>query len=157
MEQESVIRVVAGGDQLIVREGIVHALQEAGFDVIGVVADADEFLHQLQALDARKMYVEQDGIRSVAPRRRPRSGPRPPRDLEARAHKSAATVRQKPSSSTMSTETATTTSTVTEPACPGNRDNPTPWTFGQSRSAVRGLVLVGLDELAWMRTWMAVS
>ena len=36
------IRVVVGEDQPIVREGIVHILQEGGFDVVGAAADAED-------------------------------------------------------------------------------------------------------------------
>jgi DNA-binding NarL/FixJ family response regulator len=41
---EAVIRVVVGEDQLIVREGIVHVLQEAGFAVVGVAGDAEDLV-----------------------------------------------------------------------------------------------------------------
>jgi DNA-binding NarL/FixJ family response regulator len=44
MPQERTIRVVVGEDQLIVREGIVHVLQDAGFDVVGVAGDADDLV-----------------------------------------------------------------------------------------------------------------
>jgi DNA-binding NarL/FixJ family response regulator len=36
------IRVVVGEDQPIVREGIVHILQEGGFEVVGAAADAED-------------------------------------------------------------------------------------------------------------------
>jgi DNA-binding NarL/FixJ family response regulator len=38
------VRVVVGEDQPIVRKGIVHVLEEAGFDVVAVAADAVELL-----------------------------------------------------------------------------------------------------------------
>ena len=40
MSPRSQIRVIVGEDQPFVREGIVHVLRDAGFDVVGAVADA---------------------------------------------------------------------------------------------------------------------
>jgi DNA-binding NarL/FixJ family response regulator len=48
------VRVVVGEDQPIVREGVVHVLKDAGFDVVGVAGDADELL--------RKTQVHEPGI-----------------------------------------------------------------------------------------------
>jgi DNA-binding NarL/FixJ family response regulator len=44
MTREAGIRVVVGEDQLIVREGIVHVLEEAGFAVVGVAGDAEDLV-----------------------------------------------------------------------------------------------------------------
>ena len=38
------IRVVVGEDQPIVRAGIVHVLEDAGFEVAGVAADAQDLI-----------------------------------------------------------------------------------------------------------------
>jgi DNA-binding NarL/FixJ family response regulator len=38
------IRVIVGEDQPFVREGIVHVLQDAGFDVVGAAADARDLV-----------------------------------------------------------------------------------------------------------------
>lgn len=41
--------MVVGEDQPIVREGIVHVLQDGGFDVVGTAADANELLGKARA------------------------------------------------------------------------------------------------------------
>src|SRR5215207_3219016 len=43
------VRVVVGEDQLLVREGIVHVLERAGFDVVGVAGDAPDLLRKNNA------------------------------------------------------------------------------------------------------------
>jgi DNA-binding NarL/FixJ family response regulator len=40
---------VVGEDEPIVREGVVHVLQDAGFDVVAVAADADDLLRKTLA------------------------------------------------------------------------------------------------------------
>jgi DNA-binding NarL/FixJ family response regulator len=40
---------VVGEDEPIVREGVVHILRDAGFDVVGVAADADDLLRKTLA------------------------------------------------------------------------------------------------------------
>jgi DNA-binding NarL/FixJ family response regulator len=40
---------VVGEDQALTREGIVHVLEEGGFDVVATVADADELLRKTRA------------------------------------------------------------------------------------------------------------
>jgi len=40
MAQPARIRVLVGEDQPIVREGIVHVLEDSGLEVIGTAADA---------------------------------------------------------------------------------------------------------------------
>lgn len=43
------MRVVVGEDQPLVLEGVVHVLREAGFDVVGVAADADDLIRKTRA------------------------------------------------------------------------------------------------------------
>ena len=43
------IRVVVGEDQPIAREGLVAALEKAGFDVVGVAADAEDLVRKAKA------------------------------------------------------------------------------------------------------------
>jgi DNA-binding NarL/FixJ family response regulator len=43
------IRVLVGEDQPIFRDGLVHILQQAGFEVLGAVGDASELLAQIHA------------------------------------------------------------------------------------------------------------
>jgi DNA-binding NarL/FixJ family response regulator len=43
------LRVVVGEDEPLVREGIVHVLQSAGFDVVGVAGDAPDLLRKAGA------------------------------------------------------------------------------------------------------------
>ena len=44
MAQSARIRVLIGEDQPIVREGIVHVLQDSGFEVVGTTADARDLV-----------------------------------------------------------------------------------------------------------------
>jgi DNA-binding NarL/FixJ family response regulator len=43
------VRVVVGEDEPLVREGIVHVLEGAGFDVVGVAGDAPDLLRKTNA------------------------------------------------------------------------------------------------------------
>jgi len=43
------VRVVVGEDEPLVREGIVHVLEDAGFEVVGVAADAPDLLRKTNA------------------------------------------------------------------------------------------------------------
>jgi DNA-binding NarL/FixJ family response regulator len=43
------VRVVVGEDQALVREGIVHVLERAGFDVVGVAVDAADVVRKAHA------------------------------------------------------------------------------------------------------------
>jgi DNA-binding NarL/FixJ family response regulator len=43
------VRVVVGEDQLLVREGIVRVLEQSGFEVVGVAADAQDLLRKTNA------------------------------------------------------------------------------------------------------------
>ncbi|HEX5193868.1 MAG TPA: response regulator transcription factor [Solirubrobacteraceae bacterium] len=40
------MRIVVGEDETLVRKGIVSALEEAGFDVVGVASDADDLVRK---------------------------------------------------------------------------------------------------------------
>jgi DNA-binding NarL/FixJ family response regulator len=42
-------RVLVGEDQPLVREGVVHVLREAGFDVVAVAADAEDLVRKARA------------------------------------------------------------------------------------------------------------
>ena len=43
------VRVIVGEDQPFVREGIVHVLQDGGFDVVGTAADARDLMRMADA------------------------------------------------------------------------------------------------------------
>jgi DNA-binding NarL/FixJ family response regulator len=43
------LRIVVGEDQALMREGIVHVLQESGFDVVGTAEDADDLIRKTRA------------------------------------------------------------------------------------------------------------
>jgi len=43
------VRVVVGEDEPLVREGIVHVLEDAGFEVVGVAADAADLIRKTNA------------------------------------------------------------------------------------------------------------
>ena len=43
------MRVVLADDSILLREGVARLLAEAGFDVVGQAADADELLEQVAA------------------------------------------------------------------------------------------------------------
>jgi DNA-binding NarL/FixJ family response regulator len=49
VNQWTPIRVVVGEDQPLVREGIVRALEEAGFEVVGTAADAPDLIRKARA------------------------------------------------------------------------------------------------------------
>jgi len=49
MPSEVAIRVVVGEDQPITRQGVVAILEGAGFDVVGVAADADDLVRKAHA------------------------------------------------------------------------------------------------------------
>ena len=44
------LRVVVADDSVLLREGLVRVLTEAGVDVVGSYGDADSMLAQLEAL-----------------------------------------------------------------------------------------------------------
>jgi DNA-binding NarL/FixJ family response regulator len=81
---EDVVRVVVGEDSLLLREGIVRVLGEAGFDVVAQAGDARELLQQVSAhrpdvavVDIRMPPTEtDDGLRAALEirRRLPRTG-----------------------------------------------------------------------------------
>jgi DNA-binding NarL/FixJ family response regulator len=47
--REGPLRVVVGEDQALMREGVVNALRDAGFDVVGTAADADDLVRKARA------------------------------------------------------------------------------------------------------------
>ncbi len=49
MEPARQIRVVVGEDQPLVREGIVHVLQDGGFEIVATAGDARELVHKVRA------------------------------------------------------------------------------------------------------------
>ena len=49
MDQPERIRVIVGEDQPFIREGIVHVLQESGFDVVGSTGDAGDLVRMAGA------------------------------------------------------------------------------------------------------------
>src|SRR5687767_10193343 len=49
MAPEAKIRVLVGEDEPLVREGIVRVLEEAGFDVVAVAADAEDLVRKAAA------------------------------------------------------------------------------------------------------------
>jgi DNA-binding NarL/FixJ family response regulator len=49
MSETAPIRVVVGEDQLLVREGIVRVLEEAGLEVVGVAGDAEDLVRKAGA------------------------------------------------------------------------------------------------------------
>ena len=49
MANESPIRIVVGEDQPIVRQGVVAVLEDAGFEVAGVAADAEDLVRKANA------------------------------------------------------------------------------------------------------------
>jgi DNA-binding NarL/FixJ family response regulator len=49
MSEAAHIRVVVGEDQPLVREGIVHVLEEAGLEVVGVAGDAEDLVRKAGA------------------------------------------------------------------------------------------------------------
>jgi DNA-binding NarL/FixJ family response regulator len=81
---DDVVRVVVGEDSVLLREGIVRVLHEAGFDVVAQAGDARELLRQASAhrpdvavVDIRMPPTEtDDGLRAAIEirRRLPRTG-----------------------------------------------------------------------------------
>ena len=49
MSETTRVRVVVGEDQPLVREGIVHVLEEAGLEVVGVAGDAEDLVRKAGA------------------------------------------------------------------------------------------------------------
>jgi DNA-binding NarL/FixJ family response regulator len=43
------LRIVVGEDQPLIREGVVHVLRDAGFDVVGVAGDAEDLVRKAKA------------------------------------------------------------------------------------------------------------
>jgi DNA-binding NarL/FixJ family response regulator len=67
------IRVIVGEDHPFVREGIVHVLQDGGFDVVGTTADARDLLRMADAYGPDVVVADiqmppdhaDDGLRAV--------------------------------------------------------------------------------------------
>jgi DNA-binding NarL/FixJ family response regulator len=78
------VRVAVGDDAVILREGLARLLHEAGFDVVGVAADAEELLDLVERADPDVAIVDirmppthtDEGIRAAKAIRqmRPRTG-----------------------------------------------------------------------------------
>ena len=49
VEHQAPLRVVVGEDQPLVREGVVHVLQDADFEVVGVSGDAEDLVRKVRA------------------------------------------------------------------------------------------------------------
>ena len=49
MHQTEAVRVVVGDDEPLTRQGIVSILEEAGFQVVGVAADANDLIRKAMA------------------------------------------------------------------------------------------------------------
>ena len=78
------VRVVVGEDQPLVREGIVHVLERAGFEVVGVAGDAPDLIRKTNAHKPDVVVTDiqmppdgtDDGLRAAIEirRRRPETG-----------------------------------------------------------------------------------
>jgi DNA-binding NarL/FixJ family response regulator len=74
------VRVVVGEDQVLVREGIVHVLEQAGFEVVGVAGDAPDLLRKTNAHEPDVVITDiqmppdrtDDGLRAAIEIRRRR-------------------------------------------------------------------------------------
>src|SRR3712207_5932845 len=74
------VRVVVGEDQPLVREGIVHVLEQAGFEVVGVAGDAPDLLRKTNAHNPDVVITDiqmppertDDGLRAAIEIRRTR-------------------------------------------------------------------------------------
>lgn len=49
MRETEPVRIVVGEDEPLVRKGVVSALEEAGFEIVGVAADADDLIRKALA------------------------------------------------------------------------------------------------------------
>src|SRR4051812_41873591 len=76
------VRIVVGEDDVLLREGIVRLLTEAGFDVVGQAGDAEELLRKALAHRSDVAVVDiqmppghgDDGLRAALELRRRRPG-----------------------------------------------------------------------------------
>jgi DNA-binding NarL/FixJ family response regulator len=78
------VRVVVADDAVILREGLARLLEEAGFDVVGLAADADELLDLVEEAEPDVAIVDirmppthtDEGLRAAQEirRRRPATG-----------------------------------------------------------------------------------
>ena len=82
MDQPERIRVIVGEDQPFIREGIVHVLQESGFDVVGSTGDAGDLVRMAGAYDPDVVIADiqmppdhtDDGLRAALKIRSDRPG-----------------------------------------------------------------------------------
>ena len=73
LRQHAPIRVVVGEDQPLFREGVVHVLSTAGFDVVGTAGNATELVRKALALHPDLLVVDiqmppdlrDDGLRAA--------------------------------------------------------------------------------------------
>jgi DNA-binding NarL/FixJ family response regulator len=73
-ERPDAIRVAVADDSVLLREGVVHALEQAGFEVVGQAGDADELLALVRrarpdvaVVDVRMPPTQTDeGVRAAA-------------------------------------------------------------------------------------------
>jgi len=49
VSSETLIRVVVGEDQVLIREGIVRVLEDAGFEGVGVAPDTEDLVRKARA------------------------------------------------------------------------------------------------------------
>jgi DNA-binding NarL/FixJ family response regulator len=76
------IRVIVGEDEPFVREGIVHVLQDGGFEVVGTAADADDLVRVASAYSPDVVVADiqmppghaDDGLRAALAIRDARTG-----------------------------------------------------------------------------------
>lgn len=81
MGRQSEIRIIVGEDEPFVREGILHVLGAAGFDVVGAAADARELVRMANAHDPDVVVTDiqmppdhaDDGLRAALEIRASRS------------------------------------------------------------------------------------
>jgi len=52
------IRVVVGEDEPLMREGVIHVLEESDFDVVGVAADATELIRLAETLQPQVVVTD---------------------------------------------------------------------------------------------------
>lgn len=77
-----IIRVVVGEDQPIFRDGIVHVLEESGFEVVGTASDGPDLFRRIRAHRPDVAVVDiqmppdhtDDGLRAVLEARASQSG-----------------------------------------------------------------------------------
>ena len=79
------MRLVVADDSVLLREGVVRLLEEAGFEVVGQAGDAEDLLRKVQGAQARRRHRR----RAHAPDPHRRGHPRRPGDPGRAARTSA--------------------------------------------------------------------